>query len=147
MRQQQRVRAAEAATRREGNGSSRVDNKRKADCAYPEDPVRDDGKWMRTEGNKRKIVEEEEESMSRKTVKYLKTVERTEAKKESEETLEVVELAEVEVNEEEVEWSIEGGGTTGGRGRPLGSGASPTRSEGGDELQARLRPRRNTPTG
>ena len=46
--------------------------------------------------------------MLRKTVKYLKTSEKTEAKKESKETLEVVELAEVEVNEEEVEWSTEG---------------------------------------
>ena len=45
---------------------------------------------MRMEGNKRKAVGEEE-SMLRKTVKYLKTLERTEADKESEETL--VELA------------------------------------------------------
>ena len=69
-----------------------------------EGPEREDGKWMRTEGNKRKTVEEEEDSILRKTVKFLKTLERTEAKKESEERLEVVELAEVEVNEEEVEW-------------------------------------------
>ena len=48
---------------------------------------------MRMEGNKRKTVEEEKESMLRKTVKYLKTLERTEAKKEAEETQEVVELA------------------------------------------------------
>ena len=40
-----------------------------------------------------KTVEEDEESMLRKTVKYLETLESTEAKKESEETLEVVELA------------------------------------------------------
>ena len=60
---------------------------------------REDGRWMRTEGNERKTVEEEEES---------KTLERTEAKKESEETLEGVELAEVEVNDEEVEWRTEG---------------------------------------
>ena len=45
--------------------------------------------------------------MLRKIVKYLKTSERTEAKKEFEETLEVVELAEVEVSEEEVEWWTE----------------------------------------
>ena len=63
---------------------------------------------MRMEGNKRKTAEEEEESMLRKTVKYVKTLERTEAKKESEETLEVVDLAGVEVNEEEVEWTTEG---------------------------------------
>ena len=63
---------------------------------------------MWTEENKRKTVEEEEESMLRKTVKYLNTLERTEANKESEETLGEVELAEVEVNEEEVEWRTEG---------------------------------------
>ena len=41
--------------------------------------------------------------MLRKTVKYLKTLERAEDKKESEETLKVVKFAEVEVNEDEVE--------------------------------------------
>ena len=46
--------------------------------------------------------------MLRKTVQYLKTLERAEAKKESEETQQVVELAEVEVNEEEVEWGTQG---------------------------------------
>ena len=61
---------------------------------------------MSTEGNKRKTVEEEEESMLRNTVKYLKTLVRTEAKKESEKKLERVELTEVEVNEE-VEWRSE----------------------------------------
>ena len=45
--------------------------------------------------------------MSRKTVN-LKTLVRTEAKKECEVTLEVVELAEMEVDEEEVEWRTEG---------------------------------------
>ena len=44
---------------------------------------------MRTEGNKRKTVEEERESMLRKTVQYLKTLARAEAKKESEETQDV----------------------------------------------------------
>ena len=39
----------------------------------------------------------------------MKSWERAEAKKESEETQEVEELAEVEVNEEEVEWGTEGG--------------------------------------
>ena len=38
----------------------------------------------------------------------LKTLVRTEAKKECEVTLEVVELAEMEVDEEEVEWITEG---------------------------------------
>ena len=58
---------------------------------------------MRTEGNKRKTVEEVEESMLRKTVTYLKMLEGTEAKKESEDTLEVA-----EENEEEVGWRTEG---------------------------------------
>ena len=31
---------------------------RKADGEHPEDPEREGGKWMRTEGNKRKTVEE-----------------------------------------------------------------------------------------
>ena len=63
----------------EGNGS-RVDNKRKADGEHSDDPVR-------TEGTKWKILLEDKESMLEKTVKYCKTLERTEAKKESEETL------------------------------------------------------------
>ena len=46
--------------------------------------------------------------MLRKTVKYLQTLERTEAKKESEETPAVVELAAVEENEEEVGWRAGG---------------------------------------
>ena len=36
-----------------------MDKKRRADGAHPEDPEREDGKWMRMEGNKRKTVEEE----------------------------------------------------------------------------------------
>ena len=56
---------------------------------------------------KRKTVEEEEECKSR-TPLDLKTLVRTEAKKECEVTLEVVELAEMEVDEEEVEWRTEG---------------------------------------
>ena len=36
-----------------------------------------DGKWMRTEGNKRKTIEEGEESLLSRTVKYPKTLERT----------------------------------------------------------------------
>ena len=95
-----------------------MDNKRKADGEHLEDPDRDKGQSMRTEGNKLQTVEEEEESMSRNTVKYLKTLERTEAKKESEETLEEMQLAGVEVNEEEVEWRAEGE-TVRGRGGDL----------------------------
>ena len=98
--------AARTGISGESNGSSRVDKKRKADGEHPEDPEREDGNWMRTEGNKRKTVEEEEESMLRNTLKYLKTSERAEAKKESEERQEVLELPEVEVNEE---WRAEGG--------------------------------------
>ena len=85
-----------------------MDNKRKADGEHPEDPEREDGRCMRTEGNKRKTVEEEEESMLRNAVKCLKTLERAQAKKESEETQKVVEMAVVAVNEEEVEWTTEG---------------------------------------
>ena len=36
---------------------------------HTEDPERDDGKWMRTDGNKRKAGEESEESRLRKTVR------------------------------------------------------------------------------
>ena len=43
------------------------------------------------------------------TVYYLRPLERAEAKKESEETQKVVKLAEVEVNEEEVDCRTEGG--------------------------------------
>ena len=78
--------AARTRSPREDIGSSRVDNKRKADGERPEDPEREDGKWMRTEGNTRKTVEDEDESMLRDSVRYLKTLERTGAKKEADET-------------------------------------------------------------
>ena len=74
--------------------------KRKAD---PGDPERDDGKWMRTDGNKRKAGAESEESRLRKTVRYLKELDKMENKKGSGKTQEVVEVAELEVNEEEEE--------------------------------------------
>ena len=45
--------------------------------------------------------------MLRKPVKYFKTLERIDPKKESEEAQEVVDLAEVRVNEDEIEWSTE----------------------------------------
>ena len=54
--------AARTGSSGECNGSSRVDNKRKADGEHLEDPERENGKLMRTEGNKRKTVQEEEES-------------------------------------------------------------------------------------
>ena len=44
----------------------------KAEEDHSEDPERDDGKWMRADGNKRKAGEESEESRLRKTVRYLK---------------------------------------------------------------------------
>ena len=50
-----------------------MDSKRKADGEHPQDPERQNGK--------RKTVEEEEESMLRKTVKYLKMVGREETVK------------------------------------------------------------------
>ena len=74
---------------------------------HPEDPERDDGKWMRTDGNERKAGEESEESRLRQTVRYLKELDKMENKKESGKVQEVVEVAEVEVNEEEEEWMTE----------------------------------------
>ena len=56
---------------------------------------------MRTDGNKRKAGEESEESRLRKTVRYLKELDKMENKKESCKSQEVMEVAEVEVNEEE----------------------------------------------
>ena len=77
-----------------------MDNRRKADGEHPE---REDGKWMRTDGNKRKTVDVEEGQRAQANLEV------PEAEKESEETQEVVELAEVEVNEdEEVECRTEG---------------------------------------
>ena len=90
-----------------GDGCKEALKKRKAEEDHPEDPERDDGKWMRTDGNKRKAGEESEESRLRKTVRYLKELDKMENKKESGKTQEVVEVAEVEVNEEEEEWTTE----------------------------------------
>ena len=59
---------------------------------------------MRTEVHKRKSVEDDEESMVRKTVHYLKTLEKAEARKESEGLVVFDEFAEFEVNLEEDEW-------------------------------------------
>ena len=61
---------------------------------------------MRADGNKRKAGEESEESRLRKTVGYLKELDRMENKV-SGKAREVVEVAEVEVNEEEEEWMTE----------------------------------------
>ena len=48
-----------------GHGCKEAIKKRKAEEEHPEDPERDDGKWMRTNGNKRKAGEESEESRLR----------------------------------------------------------------------------------
>ena len=55
-----------------GARGEEVTKKRRAAEEHPEDPERDDGKLMRTAGNKRKAGEKSEESRLRKTVKYLK---------------------------------------------------------------------------
>ena len=59
------------------------EQKRKGEEEHKEDPERDDGKWMRTDGNKRKAGEESEESRLRKTVRYLKDLDKMENKRES----------------------------------------------------------------
>ena len=53
---------------------------------------------MRTEANKRKSVEEDEESMVRKTMQHLKTLDKAETRKESERLVEIEELAQADVN-------------------------------------------------
>ena len=58
--------ASRTGSSREGNGTSRVDNKREAVGEHPEDPQREDGKWKRTDGNMRKTVQEGEEACSGK---------------------------------------------------------------------------------
>ena len=58
--------ASRTGSSREGNGTSRVDNKWKAVGEHPEDPQREGGKWKRTDGNMRKIVQEGEEACSGK---------------------------------------------------------------------------------
>ena len=63
---------------------NRVGNKRKADAEHLEDAEGEDEKWMRTVAKNRKPVEEDEESMVRKTMQYLKTLEKAETRKESE---------------------------------------------------------------
>ena len=81
---------------------------RKADGEHQEDPEREYGNRMRTEEDKWKTVEEQEESLLRNTLRYLKTLERDKTEKESEGTQEAGELEEVEVNQEKVEWETEG---------------------------------------
>ena len=87
-----------------GDGCKEANKKRKAEEEHPEDPERDDGKWMRTDGNKRKAGEE---SAGLERLRYLKELDKMENKEESGKTQEVVEVAEVEVNEEEEEWTTE----------------------------------------
>ena len=55
-----------------GDWCKETTKKRKAEEEHPEDPVRDDEKWTRTDGNERKAGEESEESRMRKTVRYLR---------------------------------------------------------------------------
>ena len=64
-----------------GEGCKEAIKKRKADEEHPEDPERDDGKWIRTDGKKRKAGEESEESRLRKTVRYLKELDKMGNKK------------------------------------------------------------------
>ena len=45
-----------------GDGCKKAIMKRKAEEEHPEDPERDDGKWMRTDGNKRKAGERGEQA-------------------------------------------------------------------------------------
>ena len=95
--------AVKTICREGGDGCKEAIKKRKAEEEHPEDPERDDGKWMRTDGDKRKAGEESEESRLRKTVRYLKELDKMENKKESGKTQEHVQVAEVVVNEEEEE--------------------------------------------
>ena len=87
-----------------GDGCKETIKKRKAEEEHPGDPERDDRKWMRTDGNQRKAEEESEESRLRKTLRYLKELDKMENEKESGKVQGVVDVAEVEVNEEEEEW-------------------------------------------
>ena len=89
-----------------GDGGKEAIRKRKAEEERPEEPERDDGKWMRTDGNKRKAVEESEESRLRKT-EILEGIGQDGNKKGAGNTQKVVEVAEVDVNEEEEEWMTE----------------------------------------
>ena len=73
-----------------GDGRKETTKKRKAEEEHPEDPERDDGKRMRTDGKKRKAEEESEESRLRKTVRYLKELDMMENKKEMGKVQEVV---------------------------------------------------------
>ena len=100
---------------------------------HPGDPERDDGKWMRTDGNKRKAGAESEESRLRKTVRYLKELDKMENKKESGKVQEVVDVAEVEVNEEGEEEVREEESRQGDDGGDLDRTSS-SRSGGRDEL-------------
>ena len=66
----------ETSGREVGDGCKEAIKKRKAEEEHREDPERDDGKWMRTDGNKRKAGEESEESRLRNTVRYLKELDK-----------------------------------------------------------------------
>ena len=55
-RSNRRGTAVSVGSSQEGSGQSKVDNK-KAKREHQKDPEREDGKLMRTEGNKRKTIE------------------------------------------------------------------------------------------
>ena len=68
--------ATKTSGREGGDGCKEAIKKRKAEVEDPEDSERDDGKWMRTDGNERKAREESEESRLRKIVRYLKELDK-----------------------------------------------------------------------
>ena len=67
----------------EESETSKMESKRKAERECEEDPELEDGKWMRMEGKTWSTIEEEEERLLKSTVKYLKMLERPEAKQAS----------------------------------------------------------------
>ena len=64
-----------------GDGCEEAIKKRKAEEEHPEDPERDDGKWLRADGNKRKAGEESEESRLRKTSRFLEELDKMEKRR------------------------------------------------------------------
>ena len=79
----------------------------KAEEQHPEEPERDDGKRMRNHGNKRKAGEESKESRLKKDSQELEGIRQDGEQEGVRESTGVVEVAEVEVNEEEEEWMTE----------------------------------------
>ena len=97
---------AEAAQKRvtEYQKKSREENE-----THEVDPAaRTDGCANNNNNNIEFEQQQQEESLLRKTVKYLMTLEREKTEMLSEGAQEVVEVAEAEMNEGEVEWQTEG---------------------------------------